>query len=208
MCVCVRVHAGGGCQLREELSVCGHGRRAEAEAEDWLLLEVSPTCPLGIRACGELGLVAGGGDRWQDSSRAGQGWTRWTAVASPCCHASTWLGAPPSSAPGTEVQGAGPASSRDVPRRHHGAHRLHRRAGRWLPGQRVRHVGSPEPALPADPQDDPYGPARRHLEAAGLRGLRPQQGERWRGVTSPAGPSPGGGSGGNQPIPSSGGVFP
>lgn len=63
------------------------------------------------------------------------------------------------------------------PNRHHGAHRVHRRAGCWLPGQRLRHVGAPEPAVPADPEDDPHGPAWRHLEAPGLRGVRAQQGE-------------------------------
>lgn len=75
-------------------------------------------------------------------------------------------------------------------RRHHGAHRVHCGAGRRLPGQRLRHVRASQPALPADPQDDPHGPARRHLEAAGLRGLRPQQGEPAPAEGPSAPPSP------------------
>lgn len=106
-------------------------------------------------------------------------------------------------APHTPAAGAGPwrraGCLSAASRRHHGARRLHRRAGRRLPGQRVRHVRAAQPALPADPEDDPHGPAWRHLEAPGLRGLCAQQGEwaeagrlassAWR---VPASPPPGG----------------
>lgn len=48
--------------------------------------------------------------------------------------------------------------------------------GRAAPGQRVGHVAA-QPALPADPAHAADGPQGGHLEAAGLRHLRPQQGE-------------------------------
>ena len=60
--------------------------------------------------------------------------------------------------------------------RHHGADRLRVSAGGRFPRQRVRHLRHPKSPLPADPSDAAYGPARRHLEAAGVRGLRSQQG--------------------------------
>lgn len=61
--------------------------------------------------------------------------------------------------------------------RHHGADRIHRRAGCGLPRERLCHLGTQEFEVPADPAHDPHGPARRHLEAPGLSGLRTQQGE-------------------------------
>ena len=61
--------------------------------------------------------------------------------------------------------------------RYHCPHRLHSGRVCQNSGQHLRHFGAAQPALPADPPHGAHGPARRHLEAAGLRGLRAQQGE-------------------------------
>lgn len=47
-------------------------------------------------------------------------------------------------------------------------------------GQHLCHFGPAEPAFPADLTHGANGPKRGHLEAAGLCGLRTQQG-RWEG---------------------------
>ena len=128
--------------------------------------------------------------------RAGPGWADSGARPTPALCARPSVPPPGALAGGCpSAAGAAPSSSA-VSRRHHGAHCVHRRAGRRLPGQRLRHVGAPESPLPADPAHDPYGPAGRHLEAAGLRGLRAQQGEPAPGWlagarrSGQAGPSP------------------
>lgn len=58
--------------------------------------------------------------------------------------------------------------------RHHGADRLHRRAGSGVPRERLCHLGAQEFEVSADPAHDPHGPAGRHLEAPGFCGLRTQ----------------------------------
>lgn len=62
-----------------------------------------------------------------------------------------------------------------LPLRHLRAARLRARGRRAQPRERVGHVAA-QPPLPADPADAADGPQGRHLEAAGLGHLRPQQG--------------------------------
>lgn len=73
------------------------------------------------------------------------------------------------------------------PLRFHRVHRLGGRHRRGHSGQHLRHVGAAQHALPADPAHGAHGPPRRHLETAGLRRLRPQQGEKKRPGESPGG---------------------
>lgn len=63
--------------------------------------------------------------------------------------------------------------------RHHSAYSVRGGGVSRQPGQHLRHLGPAEPALPADPTHGANGPKRRNLEAAGLCGLRAQQGEQW-----------------------------
>lgn len=64
-----------------------------------------------------------------------------------------------------------------VSHRYHGADRLHRCTGCWVPGQCLCHICASEPAVLANLADDPYGPEGWHLEAPGISGLCSQQGE-------------------------------
>lgn len=72
--------------------------------------------------------------------------------------------------------------------RHHGAHSIHISPGCRDSGKRLRHVGHQVAAVPSDSPNDPYGSPRRNLEAAGIGGLRSQQGKTrmcdatWRGA--------------------------
>lgn len=63
-----------------------------------------------------------------------------------------------------------------LPYRHHSADSVSGGGVGRQPGQHLRHLSPAEPALPADPSHGANGPKRRHLEAAGLCGLRTQQG--------------------------------
>lgn len=65
-----------------------------------------------------------------------------------------------------------------APCRHHRADSVGGGGVGRQPGEHLRHVGAAEPPLPADPAHGAHGPEGRHLEAAGLGGLRPQQGAR------------------------------
>lgn len=51
-------------------------------------------------------------------------------------------------------------------------------------GKHLRHICSAQHALSADPAHGAYGPPRRNLEAAGLCGLRSQQGDNTHAHTS------------------------
>ena len=71
--------------------------------------------------------------------------------------------------------------------RHLRADRLRAGGCRGKPGQCAGHLAA-QPALPADPAHAPHGPQGRHVEAPGLRHLRPQQ-SKWRGEAArPRGP--------------------
>ena len=61
--------------------------------------------------------------------------------------------------------------------RHHGADRLSVGSGSWISGQCFCHLSHQELEVPADPAHAAYGSTRRHLEAAGICSLRPQQGD-------------------------------
>lgn len=65
-----------------------------------------------------------------------------------------------------------------APSRHHRADSVGGGGVGRQPGEHLRHVGAAEPALPADSAHGAHGPEGRHLETAGLGGLRTQQGAR------------------------------
>lgn len=65
-----------------------------------------------------------------------------------------------------------------MPSRHHSVDSVGSSGVGRQSGQHLRHLGLAEPSFPADPTHGANGPQRRHLEAAGLCGLRTQQGRR------------------------------
>lgn len=61
--------------------------------------------------------------------------------------------------------------------RHYGADCLGVCTRSWISGQCFCHLGHQEFEIPADPAHAAYGPAWRHLEAARICSLCPQQGD-------------------------------